>query len=472
LESFFKLTLILMSQAKEPKLLAFILKKLSPYIGFLSPYNVLASKYLNAFTKFWSAPFESESGDYHVVRLQSYLRIRQLTLTQPYPFIEECLKACYLSYAKIAKFSNESSLPTLTLLGNCLVDLYSIDVVCSYQCAFVYIRQLALLLRSARRNTSSEKASRAVLNWQYVNCMKLWAAVLSANVGEDDSSNLQDLVYPLTEIILGTIGLISSQNVQYLPYKFHCIRFLQQLSSSMDVYIPVMTLLMDILNLSQWTKNTLAPKKAPTKGTNELRLPLLLKIPNFSKQKHQLIKEYQTVILNELFALIHIELDLYRYSPAFPEFATPLLKSSRKFKNACRDSRYKAYAKGTIEMTEQYATFIIQARSSPDMKPPKDLIALEALKPSNIPNRQLRYKATIEKEKRLLEATNVVALKTKDDAISNKKKHIQKDNTKKENSIVPKKNVKKAEKEKPIIHENDLEEDDEVMEISDWSDSD
>jgi nucleolar complex protein 2 len=44
---------------------------------------------------------------------------------------------------------SESSLPGLTLMGNCLVELYGLDMTSSYQHAFVYLRQLALHLRAA-----------------------------------------------------------------------------------------------------------------------------------------------------------------------------------------------------------------------------------------------------------------------------------------------------------------------------------
>ena len=43
---------------------------------------------------------------------------------------------------------NEQSLPVLTFMGNCVVELYGVDPTASYQHAFVYVRQLALNLRN------------------------------------------------------------------------------------------------------------------------------------------------------------------------------------------------------------------------------------------------------------------------------------------------------------------------------------
>lgn len=77
------------------------------------------------------------------------MRIRQAATVLPFPFLEHCLKGAYLAYARSAKFMSESSLPGLTLTGNCLVELYGLDMTSSYQHAFVYLRQLALHLRAA-----------------------------------------------------------------------------------------------------------------------------------------------------------------------------------------------------------------------------------------------------------------------------------------------------------------------------------
>lgn len=152
LQSFLKSTLHLLSEAKEPELLTFVLKNLAYYIPFMTAYPRVAKGCLKTLTNLWSASLDT-SEDYQVVRLNAFIRIRQMALTQPFPFIEQCLKSTYLAYAKRAKFATAASvtslLPTITFMGNCIVELYSLDYASSYQHAFVYIRQLALHLRSA-----------------------------------------------------------------------------------------------------------------------------------------------------------------------------------------------------------------------------------------------------------------------------------------------------------------------------------
>merc|ERR1711871_762885 len=183
----------------------------------MTVYPRLAESMLKTLTGLLSAPIDS-SEDYQVVRLHAFLRIRQLAMTQPFPFIEECLKKLYLAYAQRAKFATSSSvtsaLPTLTFMGNCVVELYSLDYHSSYQHAFIYIRQLALHLKTAMQKKTSE-AMGAVYCWQYLHCLKLWVAVLTEACQSTEGSGangeeqlLRSLLFPLSQVILGTVRLI------------------------------------------------------------------------------------------------------------------------------------------------------------------------------------------------------------------------------------------------------------------------
>ncbi|KOO26363.1 nucleolar complex protein 2-like protein [Chrysochromulina tobinii] len=52
----------------------------------------------------------------------------------------------------------------------------AVDAQAAYRHAFVYIRQLAIHLRNAIQKATPE-ATRQVYNWQYVNCLRVWAQV-------------------------------------------------------------------------------------------------------------------------------------------------------------------------------------------------------------------------------------------------------------------------------------------------------
>ena len=345
MESFFKSTLHLLSEAgKDANLLKFVLTALSKYVPYLTAFPKITKKLLKTCVKIWSAPLDT-SEDYNAVRLQAFLRIRQMAITQPYPLIEDCLKMTYLSYAQRSKFGTASNvtsvLPTLTFMGNCIVELYTLDYASAYQHAFIYIRQLALHLRTALMKHTPESMA-AVYCWQYIHCLKLWVAVLSASqkknvsledsnsklgggAGKDEEANLlRSLVYPLTEIILGVCRLIPT--TRYVPLRLHCVRLLQQLAASTESFIPTTSLLLGVLESKEISMKPLrqggGKKKKKKEDVRGLRLPLILKLP---KEGTLRTMEQLDAVLKETFALLNREVDLYRYSPGFPEFAFTIL---------------------------------------------------------------------------------------------------------------------------------------------------
>ena len=349
--TFFKATTNILSEAKESQLVVFVLKALFEYIPYMTPYPRLAETMLKILTTLWSAPIDS-SEDYQVVRLHAFLRIRQLAMTQPFPFIEECLKKLYLAYAQRAKFATASSvtsaLPTLTFMGNCVVELYSLDYHSSYQHAFIYIRQLALHLRTAMQKKTPE-AMGAVYCWQFLHCLKLWVAVLTEACQSDDdlegfsnfasssSENqlLRSLIFPLTQVILGTARLIPS--TRYLPLRLHCVRLLQQLAAAAEIFLPTTPILMDVFDLHELSQ---APKKVHKSNIQPMALTLRLRADNPLRSMEEM-----EMCLSEVFVLLNREVDLYRYSAGFPEFSTRIVQRLRKVSSCFFSSLYAAPGK-------------------------------------------------------------------------------------------------------------------------------
>jgi hypothetical protein len=66
-------------------------------------------------------------------------------------------------------------------------------------------------------------------------------------------------------------------------------------------------------------------KKTSAGTIRGLRLPVILKLP-----KEGTCAEQLDGVLKETFVLLNRELDLYRYSPGFPEFTFSILQRLRK----------------------------------------------------------------------------------------------------------------------------------------------
>jgi nucleolar complex protein 2 len=486
LTTFLSASMHILSEAKEPELVVYVLKSLSNYMPYVTPFPRLAESMLKTLTGLWSAPIDS-SEDYQVVRLHSFLRIRQLALTQPFPFIEECLKKLYLAYAQRAKFATAASvtsaLPTLTFMGNCVVELYSLDYHSSYQHAFVYIRQLALHLRTAMHKKTPE-AMGAVYCWQYLHCLKLWVAVLTEACQSDDGGAasedqlLRSLVFPLSQVILGTVSLIPS--ARYLPLRLHCVRLLQQLAAAAEMFVPTTSILLDVFDLRELSQ---PPKKVSKSNVQPLALTFRLRADNPLRSMEEL-----EMCVSETFVLLNREADLYQYSPGFSEFSVRISQRLRKvrqrsiltpniaidyfltkivcvqFSKETRSARWRAYAKGCLELCSKYYDRAVQERAKLNDVAPRDVKQLELLKPMNTPSMGARYKQALEKEKRLEAATRPLqktakAEEPKDDSEGKKSK------TKKRS-----KNKKKSIPNIGDIPEDALEQEDEVQEGINWSD--
>ena len=87
-------------------------------------------------------------------------------------------------------------------MSNCVVELYSLDFLAAYQYAFVYLRQLAVTLRTAIQKKTKESLSK-IYNWQVIHSLNIWTNLITSNAQQEE---LTLLVYPLIQIIVGVIG--------------------------------------------------------------------------------------------------------------------------------------------------------------------------------------------------------------------------------------------------------------------------
>ena len=138
---------------------------------------------------------------------------------------------------------------------------------------------------------------------------------------------------------------------------------------------------------------------------------------------------------------------------------------STQFSKETRFARWRAYAKGCLDLCDRYSKKAMQERSKLNDVAPKDVKQLEVLKPITTPSMGERYKQSIEKEKRLEAATRPVQKATKS----------QERETEDPEEKKGKKKTKK--KKKPVsasamATDDALDQQDEVEEGINWSDED
>ncbi|RLN54807.1 hypothetical protein BBJ29_008667 [Phytophthora kernoviae] len=363
---FFSCTCYLLEQGTGEDIQTFVLRELVRYIPFVVSCPKTSRRLLKALLKLWAKSLNPN------VCMLAFVRIRDLALAVPFPFLELCLKGIYVTYMRNTKFTNETTLPHHILMGNCVVELFGLDLSSSYQHAFVYIRELAIAVRKTITSPGPD-SFKAVLNWQFFNQLRLWTAVVCAYPAENQ---LRALVYPLSQLLLAVVRL--SSTLRFAPLRFHCVKLLQQLALATNSFIPTSPALLEVLQLEPFRssyKSSGGKKGGAAKGNNtttEVDLELCVKLSKTALDS----KRVHDQLIVRLFELLQRECDVYKFHVSFPEFVVPLQLSLSKFTQACAVPKWKAQGRGLSDSIKKRAEWIRTKRNGLDVAP-KDLAQLD-----------------------------------------------------------------------------------------------
>lgn len=175
------------------------------------------------------------------VRVLAFFCILRITNNQRTALLDTVLKSMYMTYVKNSKFVSLKSLSVINFMRRSLVEMYALDTNVSYQHVFLYIRQLAIHLRTAITVKKKENIQ-AVYNWQFINSLRLWGNLLAVTYNK---TTMQQLIYPFVQVCMGTIKLVPT--TQYYPLRFHIVQILMDLDKNTGVFIPILPFLLEVL---------------------------------------------------------------------------------------------------------------------------------------------------------------------------------------------------------------------------------
>ncbi|KAJ3294549.1 Nucleolar Complex 2 protein, partial [Blyttiomyces sp. JEL0837] len=354
-KSFLKSLLKMLEHTSDESMLRFILRE-SEHSGiYFACFPKLAKEYLKNLLRLWTTTKPE-------TRISAFLALRRLAVSCPSPYLDFAIKGAYKTFATASRTTNVHTWSSINFMISCIVELCGIDITTTYYFAFVYIRQLAILLRNAI-TMKSKDSFKSVYNWQFIHCLRAWSKVLSTYCEKGSSaeatggSALKPLIYPLVQVTLGAMRLKPSS--KFFPLRFQAVRLLIELSRKTSTYIPLSSHLFEVFESSELRSK---PKPSTLKPMD---FGLALKTPN----QYLGTRPYQVGVAEEAVNLLIDFYDCFALSVGFPELAVPAVLQFKRYMKKSKNVIANKQIQQLLEVLEQNSKFIEQKRANVDFAP-------------------------------------------------------------------------------------------------------
>lgn len=355
-----------LNQMTDTEMISFTLRRLRFSSVFLAAFPVLLRKYIKVLLHFWG----TGGGALPVV---SFLFLRDLCIQLGSDCIDECIRGMYKAYLLNCQFMNASKLQHIQFLGNCFVELLRVDLPNAYQHAFVFIRQLAMILRDAHSSTKTKKSSQKanqsskeahntkgkesflkVYQWKYIHCLELWTAAICAYSSEPE---FRPLAYPLTQIISGAARLVPT--ARYFPLRLRCIKMLNRIAASTNSFVPVSSLLLDMLEIKEL-------RRPPTGGVGKaIDFRTVLRVSKLTLKT----RAFQEACVFSVVEELAEHLAQWSYSVGFFELSSVPVVRLRNFCKSTNVDRFRREIKQIIREIETNSEYTNKKRMTVSFLP-------------------------------------------------------------------------------------------------------
>lgn len=355
--------LILLNDITNTETAAMVLHSVNELMPFLISYRRILKEIIKSIIELWATTRDLET------QIAAFAFLHNASKEFKKAILELVLKTTYSTFIKSCRKTNARSMPLINFQKNSAAELFSIDEVLGYQIGFENVRQLAIHLRNTLTATSNKTnkvnpadAYKIVYNWQFCHSLDFWSRVLAFSCNPEKEQNrespLRQLIYPLVQVTIGTARLIPTP--QFFPLRFYLVRSLIRLSQNTGVFIPIFPIISEILTSTAFTKS-------PKRGDN-------LEAFDFDHNikctaAYLGTKIYQEGLTEQLIDLLGEYFVLYSKSVSFPELATPVIISLRRYVKISRNVKLNKQLSNIIEKLNQNVKYIEDKRIDIDFSP-------------------------------------------------------------------------------------------------------
>ncbi|XP_063979330.1 nucleolar complex protein 2 homolog [Diachasmimorpha longicaudata] len=330
----------ILQNVTSPDILTVLLKHLHQMIPYTQSFSSLTKPLMKILIKFWSSGEET-------VRVVAFLSILQIAMNRADSTRETLMKTMYIKYVENSKFVSESTSAGINFMRHSLAEIYLLDHNLAYTHAFLYVRQLAIHLRNAVTLKKKENFQ-TVYNWQYINSLRFWSELV---VLSNSKSMLRSLLYPLVQIIIGTITLIPT--AQFYPLRFHCCQMLINISKEAGVFIPVLPYLLEVLTDYDFNKKHTSVTMKP------LSFICLLRMSKAQLQENG----FKNSVIDNIYQLILECAAKDSHMICFPDMYVFCIIQLKSFLKKCKVANFCKKIKQLVDKIEMNRQFIETERN-------------------------------------------------------------------------------------------------------------
>ncbi|XP_076887885.1 protein REBELOTE-like [Bidens hawaiensis] len=343
IKSYFRSTLFLLKQVTDSEILAFSIARLRASLVFFAAFPSLLNMLIQIIVPLWVT-----GGG--VLSMNSSLLIQDIVSVCGSAYFDTCFIKTYKSYIARCRIMETVDTKHIEFLRDSFINLCTLDLEKSSNKALVSVQQLSNILKHAKQNENKE-AIKTIYSWQYTQCVDLWVHFISANVNECD---VQLLLYKMIQLINGVACLFPGP--KYLPLRIRCVQWLNKLSSSCGVFIPVASFILDMV---EYKVNEGGKSRKSVKLASDLKLPKFwLKSQNFTEQ-----------CVNSAIELLAVHFIQWSCHISFPELAVIPLIRLKKFYERSTVESLKRVVKRLMDMVEQNVEFVQKKRDDVAFSP-------------------------------------------------------------------------------------------------------